>query len=78
MTMATSVRFDDDMNDILNDYTKSHGISKSEYIKQVVSESLEDWVDIQEADEAYKAWRDGGFKTVSHADMWSRLGIDNE
>ncbi|WP_367296064.1 type II toxin-antitoxin system RelB family antitoxin [Levilactobacillus yonginensis] len=78
MTQATSVRFDSETNALLNVYTQAHGISKSEYIKRVVAESLEDWADIQAADQAFQAWKADNFKTKSWQDTLKELKLDDE
>ncbi|KRO05496.1 hypothetical protein IV54_GL001760 [Levilactobacillus paucivorans] len=78
MAQATSVRFDDETSKLLTVYAQAHGISKSDYIKQVVSQSLEDWLDIQAADEAYQSWKADKFETKSWQETLTELGLDHE
>ncbi|BDR55702.1 type II toxin-antitoxin system RelB family antitoxin [Xylocopilactobacillus apis] len=78
MTQATSVRFDDRINDLLNVYTESHSISKSEFIQAAVQEKLEDWLDIEKADLAFKAWLDDDKRTLSWDDTLKELNLENE
>ncbi|WP_099088282.1 type II toxin-antitoxin system RelB family antitoxin [Weissella cibaria] len=75
-TKPTSVRLSEEVERLLAEYTDSHGVSKNEVINTAVSTLLEDWVDIREADEAYRKWVDSGMKEYTHDEMWQKLGVD--
>lgn len=74
MTVTTSVRLSDELNQKLVEWTSSHHISKSEFIEQVLAEKLEDLYDTKEADLTMQEWLDGGQKTHLHDEMMKRYG----
>lgn len=74
MAVPTSVRLSDELNQKLTLWTKTHNISKSEFIAQVLEEKLEDLYDIQQADLAMEQWLADGQVTYSHDEMMKRYG----
>ncbi|WP_261810526.1 DUF6290 family protein [Levilactobacillus humaensis] len=78
MTQPISIKFEDETDQLLTAYTQAHGISKSAYIKQVVSTNLEDWSAIQIADEAYQSWKADNFQTKSWLETLAILERDDK
>lgn len=74
MTVTTSVRLSDELNQKLVEWMSSHHISKSEFIAQVLAEKLEDVYDTKEADLTMQEWLDGGQKTHLHDEMMKCYG----
>ncbi|GFH41304.1 type II toxin-antitoxin system RelB family antitoxin [Lactococcus insecticola] len=73
---ATSGRFDSELMNNINEYAKAQHMAASKFIEQAVSEKLEDLLDYQISEEAYRNWEKNNFKTYKHEEMWSMLGID--
>lgn len=56
---------------------KKKKISMSGLIRKVMEDWLEEYEDMlltKRAEEAYERWEKGGRKTLSHEELWKRLG----
>ena len=68
----------DDMDIIQLIANKKH-MSMSAVVKKVVEDWLEEYEDMllaRSAEEIEKKWIEGGCKTISHEDLWNKLGIE--
>ena len=68
----------DDMDIIQLIANKKH-MSMSAVVKKVVEDWLEEYEDMllaRRAEEIEKKWIEGGCKTISHEDLWNKLGIE--
>ncbi|MET3558743.1 putative DNA-binding protein [Streptococcus rupicaprae] len=74
MTTPVSVRFDETLSDLLTRVTQDRHTTKADFIRQAVTEKLEDIYAIELADEAYATWLADGKSTHSHEDFMTRYG----
>lgn len=74
MTTPISVRFDNELNNMLSVAVRENHTTKTDFIRQAVVEKLEDMYDIEMADLAYQKLVDGGKKTFSHEEAMRRYG----
>lgn len=74
MVSPISIRLDERVNEILSEYVNSKNISKAEFIRTAIVEKLEDDIDVELADKAYKEWNDNGRKTISLDEMMEKYG----
>lgn len=74
MVSPISIRLDEPVNEILSEYVNSKNISKAEFIRRAIVEKLEDDIDVELADKAYKEWNDNGRKTISFDEMLEKYG----
>ena len=74
MSSPISLRLDDKVNEALEKYTKTKGISKAEFIRTAIMDKLEDDYDIMVADQAYEEWIKNGKRTISFAEMMNLYG----
>ncbi len=74
MVSPISIRLDEQVNEILSEYVNSKNISKAEFIRRAIVEKLEDDIDVELADKAYKEWNDNGRKTISFDEMLEKYG----
>lgn len=74
MVSPISIRLDEQINELLTEYVNSKNISKAEFIRTAIVEKLEDDIDVELADKAYKEWNDNGRKTISLDEMMEKYG----
>lgn len=74
MASPISVRLDDTLNETLENYIASKGISKAEFIRSAIVEKLEDDYDIMMADQAYEKWEKDGKKVKTFEEMMEIYG----
>ena len=74
MVSPISIRLDEQINELLTEYVNSKNISKAEFIRTAIVEKLENDIDVELADKAYKEWNDNGRKTISLDDMMQKYG----
>lgn len=74
MASPISVRLDDTLNETLENYIASKGISKAEFIRSAIVEKLEDDYDIMMADQAYEKWEKEGKKVKTSEEMMENYG----
>ena len=74
MGTPISVRLDDQLNESLEEYVKSRGISKAEFIRTAILEKLEDDYDIILADRAYEEWEKNSKSVITFAEMMEKYG----
>jgi len=70
-----AVRLDPDLEARLTAVAKRTGRSKSYYARQAILEKIEELEDIALLEEALKTYDPA--KTISHAEMRRRLGLDD-
>ncbi|EHL15608.1 hypothetical protein HMPREF9629_01732 [Peptoanaerobacter stomatis] len=71
--MAFSIRLTVEEKKLAESYAKLHAISLGEAFKRALFEKIEDEYDITVANEAYKEYMDGGYKSTPVADFWREL-----
>lgn len=64
MGQVISIQFDAELDALLTTYTENHGMSKAEYIQQVLKQAPKDW-------------RAEGFKTKSWQETLRELHLDD-
>ena len=74
MVSPISIRLDERVNEILSEYVNSKNISKAEFIRTAIVEKLENDIDVELADKAYKEWNDDGRKAISFDEMMEKYG----
>lgn len=77
MGQVISIQFDAELDALLTTYTENHGMSKAEYIQQVVGKRLVEWKSEQDLKQALKDWRADGFKTKSWQETLRELHLDD-
>ena len=74
MSSPISLRLDEQINEALEDYVLSKGISKAEFIRSAIIEKLEDEHDIMMADNNYALWEKDGKKVKTLEEMMNLYG----
>lgn len=74
MVSPISIRLDEQINELLTEYVNSKNISKAEFIRTAIVEKLENDIDVELADKAYKEWNDDGRKAISFDEMMEKYG----
>lgn len=74
MSSPISLRLDEQINEALEDYVLSKGISKAEFIRSAIIEKLEDEYDIMMADKNYALWEKDGKKVKTLEEMMNLYG----
>lgn len=72
-----NVTFSESEAEVLQIICKRKKISVSSLIRKVMEDWLEEYEDMllaKRAEEADKRWEEGGRKTISHEELWKRLG----
>lgn len=62
--------------DMAQSYAEKHSISLHEAFKSALFEKIEDEYDLAIADEAYKEYVDGGYKSTPIQEFWKELDVD--
>lgn len=73
-TTPIAVRFDNDLVELIEEYSSGHHMTKTDFIRNAVLEKLEDLYDISIADKAHQEWVDRGKKTYSIEEAMKRYG----
>ena len=74
MVSPISIRLDEQINELLTEYVNSKNTSKAEFIRNAIVEKLENDIDVELADKAYKEWNDDGRKAISFDEMMEKYG----
>lgn len=69
-----SFRLEQDLIDALNEASAITNLSKTDIVRDAITEKLEDMYDIAMADKAYQKWVEGGKKTYSFEEAMRRYG----
>lgn len=73
-TAPVSFRLEQDLIDALNEASAITNLSKTDIVRDAITEKLEDMYDIAMADKAYQKWVEGGKKTYSFEEAMRRYG----
>lgn len=69
-----SFRLEQDLIDALNEASATTNLSKTDIVRDAITEKLEDMYDIAMADKAYQKWVEGGKKTYTFEEAMRRYG----
>ena len=61
---VVSIRFNDDEEEILKNYIKSKGLNLSQYIKNIISEKIEEEYDLKSVQEYLKTKSEGTLNLI--------------
>ena len=70
MGTTATLRLDETEKAIIQDYASSKGITKSEFVKKVVLDYIEDEDDLKVYKEYLKEKENRTLKTYSHKEVW--------
>lgn len=74
MSSPISLRLDEQINEALEAYVTSKGISKAEFIRSAIIEKLEDDYDIMMADKNHALWEKENKKVKTLEEMMRLYG----
>lgn len=74
MSSPISLRLDEQINEVLENYVLSKGISKAEFIRSAIIEKSENEYDIMMTDKNYVLWEKDGKKVKTLEEMMNLYG----